>query len=116
MSKHIAVIGGGASGLVAAVSAARKGAFVTIYEKNSRLGKKILSTGNGRCNISNKNAGISNYHGNDVSFMADTVENFWVKETEEFFFRTGIAFKNRGGRENVSVLKSGKLGFGCFTF
>lgn len=93
MSKNIAVIGGGASGLVAAVSAARKGAFVTIYEKNSRLGKKILSTGNGRCNISNKNAGISNYHGNDVSFMADTVENFWVKETEEFFSELGLLLK-----------------------
>lgn len=93
MGKNIAVIGGGASGLVAAVSAARNGAFVTIYEKNSRLGKKILSTGNGRCNISNRNAGISSYHGKDVSFISDTMEKFWVKETEDFFSELGLLLK-----------------------
>lgn len=93
MSKKIAVIGGGASGLVAAISAARQGAAVTVYEKNSRLGKKILSTGNGRCNISNKNAGISNYHGNNTAFMSDTVNSFWVKETEAFFEEIGLLLR-----------------------
>lgn len=93
MSKNIAVIGSGASGLVAAISAARNGAFVTIYEKNSRLGKKILSTGNGRCNISNKNAAISDYHGKDTSFISDTIDSFWVKETESFFEELGLLLK-----------------------
>lgn len=90
MSKKIAVIGGGASGLVAAISAARAGAFVTIYEKNSRLGKKILSTGNGRCNLSNKNADISRYHGHDTSFMTDIINSFWVDETLDFFSELGL--------------------------
>jgi predicted Rossmann fold flavoprotein len=49
----VLVIGGGAAGLMAAIAAARGGATVTIVEKNSRVGKKILATGNGRCNLSN---------------------------------------------------------------
>ncbi len=93
MSKQVAVIGGGASGLVAAISAARAGANVTIYEKNSRLGKKILSTGNGRCNFSNKNADLSHYHGGDVSFMRDVTESFWVDETVELFSEMGLLLR-----------------------
>lgn len=93
MSKQVAVIGGGASGLVAAISAARSGANVTIYEKNSRLGKKILSTGNGRCNFSNKNADIRHYHGKDVSFMQDVLESFWVEETVELFSELGLLLR-----------------------
>ena len=50
----IAVIGGGASGLMAAVTAADAGADVTVYERNDRVGKKILATGNGKCNFSNR--------------------------------------------------------------
>ena len=46
----IAVIGGGAAGLVASIVASKSGADVTIYEKMNRIGKKILATGNGRCN------------------------------------------------------------------
>lgn len=93
MREQIAVIGGGASGLVAAIAAAKEGAFVTIYEKNSRLGKKILSTGNGRCNFSNKNADISNYHGSDTSFMKNIIDSFWVEETLNFFEGLGLLFK-----------------------
>ena len=53
----VIVIGGGAAGLMAAISAARHGAKVTLIEKNLRLGKKILATGNGRCNLSNTSIG-----------------------------------------------------------
>ncbi len=52
-SKKIAVIGGGASGLVAGISAARNGADVLILEQKEKVGKKILATGNGRCNFTN---------------------------------------------------------------
>ncbi len=52
MSRKIAVAGGGAAGMAAAIQAARMGAQVTIYERNDRIGKKILSTGNGKCNFS----------------------------------------------------------------
>ena len=51
--KRIAVIGGGASGLVAAIAAAQSECRVTVFEKTDRVGRKIPATGNGRCNLSN---------------------------------------------------------------
>ena len=93
MSKQIAVIGGGASGLVAAIVAARHGGNVTIYEKNSRLGKKILSTGNGRCNFSNRSASKSNYHSSDVDFLDGVISQFWVEEAIDFFSGIGLILK-----------------------
>ncbi|MCL2569238.1 MAG: aminoacetone oxidase family FAD-binding enzyme [Oscillospiraceae bacterium] len=64
----IAIIGGGASGLVAALSAARLGAAVAVLEKLPRVGKKLLATGNGRCNLGNLSADLGAYHGSvDVS-------------------------------------------------
>ena len=59
----IAVIGGGASGLAAALAAARCGAAVTILEKLNRMGKKLLATGNGRCNLGNLSQDPIHYHG-----------------------------------------------------
>ena len=56
--KHVLVIGGGASGLMAAIFAARAGAKVTLLEQNKQVGKKILVTGNGRCN---RPTGIRHY-------------------------------------------------------
>ena len=62
------VIGGGASGLAAAITAKRCGNNVTIIEKNNNLGKKLLLTGNGRCNYYNEDTSVSNYYSNgDVS-------------------------------------------------
>ena len=55
-TKRVIVVGGGASGLVAAIQAARGGAEVTVIEQKEKLGKKILSTGNGRCNLTIWNA------------------------------------------------------------
>ena len=49
--KEVVIVGGGASGLTAAISAARNGKDVTIIERNNKCGKKILITGNGRCNF-----------------------------------------------------------------
>jgi len=51
MKKRVIVVGGGASGMMAAITAAENGADVTLLEKNDRLGKKILITGKGRCNV-----------------------------------------------------------------
>ncbi len=53
MKKEIAVIGGGAAGMMAAYAAAKEGACVTLYEKNEKTGKKIYITGKGRCNLTN---------------------------------------------------------------
>ncbi len=90
---NVAVIGGGASGLVAAISAASKGARVTIYESGARVGKKILSTGNGRCNMTNMNASAEHYHGADVGFVRGAREKFWVGDTLGFFLSLGVMTK-----------------------
>ena len=60
--RDIAIIGGGASGLVAAITAARLGSNVTIFERQNRIGKKILVTGNGRCNMTNLNIKPEYFH------------------------------------------------------
>lgn len=91
--KKIAVVGGGAAGITAAIAAARNGSAVTIYESNERIGKKILATGNGRCNMTNITASQSNYHGRDVSFMSYIIDTFWVSETLEFFSDIGLLYK-----------------------
>ncbi len=90
---NVAVIGGGASGLAAAISAASKGARVTIYESGARVGKKILSTGNGRCNMTNMNASAEHYHGADVGFVRGAQEKFWVEDTLGFFLSLGVLTK-----------------------
>ena len=90
MSHRVAVIGGGASGLTAAISAAQSGADVTVYESGARVGRKILATGNGRCNMTNINADIKHYHGNDPQFILGVKNRFWVNETLDFFFSLGV--------------------------
>lgn len=90
---EIAIVGGGASGILAAISAARNGANVTIYERCDRIGRKILATGNGRCNYTNANAGIENYHGKNPEFIKDAINNFWITETNSFFAELGMLTK-----------------------
>ncbi len=91
----LAIIGGGASGLVAAISAAReaqklrKKVKIIILEGNSRVGKKILVTGNGRCNFTNENITSENFHGEPL--LAQKVySSFDNKETSEFFRSLGL--------------------------
>ncbi|MBQ7574511.1 MAG: NAD(P)/FAD-dependent oxidoreductase [Clostridia bacterium] len=92
--KNIAIIGGGASGMVCAIVASQnKNNTVTIYERGKRVGKKILATGNGRCNMTNIYADISRYHGEDTSFINYATDNFWVGETLDFFSELGILYK-----------------------
>ena len=62
MTKDIIVIGGGASGLMCALTCALKGKRVTILEGGLKVGKKILVSGNGRCNLTNKNITNQNYN------------------------------------------------------
>lgn len=90
---NVAIIGGGASGLAAAIAAAENGCDVTVFELNDRVGRKILSTGNGRCNMTNINAGVSNYHGKNPDFIKGALNRFWVNETLDFFYDLGIWHK-----------------------
>ena len=66
---QVAVIGGGASGMMAAITAARRQASVLLLEQNDRPGKKLLSTGNGKCNYTNERQGISFYRGDNPAFV-----------------------------------------------
>ena len=91
--RQVIVVGGGAAGMIAAISARRLGADVTILEKNPRVGKKILATGNGRCNFTNINADAGYYHGNNPKFTYSALSNFTVDDTIRFFEKLGIAHK-----------------------
>lgn len=86
----VIVVGGGAAGMMAAISARRKGAEVSILERNPRVGKKILATGNGRCNYTNVFLDVKNYHGNNPKFVYSSLSQFNVETTIDFFERLGI--------------------------
>ena len=97
MGKKIAVIGGGAAGMTAAIRAAELGANVTVYEGNDRVGKKILSTGNGKCNFSNENMNPDCYYGSGKVLVDKIYRSFGVTETKDFFSGLGMRIKNRDG-------------------
>ena len=87
--KKTAVIGGGASGLIAAYFASEKN-NVTLFERQKKIGRKILVTGNGRCNITNKNIDPGRYHGHNPEFTRRVFSSFGLAETEKFFNSIGI--------------------------
>lgn len=94
--REIFVIGGGASGMAAAVMAARAGASVTVLEHNDILGKKILSTGNGRCNLTNLSLESGDYRGDDSEFIEAFLAGFDTDAAFDFFSSVGIYTKCRG--------------------
>lgn len=87
---HIGIIGGGASGMMAAITAAGAGASVTLLESGSVLGKKILSTGNGRCNLTNLSLDPALYQGSFRRHAAVLLREFSVSDTIAFFENIGI--------------------------
>ena len=97
---EILIIGGGASGMAAAVSAADTGAgHVTLLERQARVGRKLLSTGNGRCNLTNTDLDIRRYHGTDPGFAEPALERFGPRETLDFFAGLGLLTEEEyGGR------------------
>lgn len=97
MRKQIAVIGGGAAGMMAAIIATKKGAEVTIYEHTERLGKKILSTGNGKCNLSNHDMRPEYYYSSNPQLVKRCLEQFGMKETLTFFDSLGLYTKDKNG-------------------
>ena len=90
MKHSLIIIGGGAAGLTAALMAKDFGIDVAIIEGTDRVGKKILTTGNGRCNISNENIDINRYHSEDSYFAKHTLDSFSAKDTVDFFAYLGI--------------------------
>lgn len=97
MDRKIAIIGGGAAGMMAAVQAAEAGVSADLYERNDRVGKKLLATGNGRCNFSNRDMNRGAYYGSAVSFYEKLFPVFGVSETIDFFSQHGMLIKDRNG-------------------
>lgn len=93
----IGIIGGGAAGMIAAITAAKGGAEVTILEHKDRVGKKILSTGNGRCNLSNRYQSPECYRGTHPDFAWNVVQQFPVEDTLSFFQELGLRIKDKNG-------------------
>ncbi len=91
----VAIIGGGAAGLMAALTAAKAGADVTVYEHNRSVGKKILASGNGRCNIINTTAYVNDYFGVDPSFAAYALETMPFKTFEKFCHSIGLLLDSK---------------------
>jgi predicted Rossmann fold flavoprotein len=89
----IAVIGAGPAGIMAAIFAAKNGAKVVLIEKNDKIGRKILATGNGRCNLTNKNIDINRYHSQNVKFAEPIFASFDQFETMKFFENLGLIIK-----------------------
>lgn len=99
MSCKVLVVGGGASGLIAAGTAAENGCNVTLIEKNKKLGRKLLITGKGRCNITNfcdNETFISNLTKNP-RFMYSAINNFSCYDTISFFENLGLSTKTERG-------------------
>lgn len=100
--RRIGIIGGGASGLAAAVAAARsdRQAKVFILEQKDRIGRKLLATGNGRCNLTNRQAvgscAESCYRGGDVGFAEEVLGQFGYRDTLDFFESLGLVVRMRG--------------------
>lgn len=90
MFHDILIIGGGASGLAAAITCKDMGKDTAIIEGSDRVGKKLLSTGNGRCNISNENIDINRFHGSNPKFCEFVLKEYSFKETENFFSLLGL--------------------------
>lgn len=88
--REIVIIGGGASGMMAAITAARNGRKVCIVERLSRVGKKILVTGNGRCNMGNTYLLPKHYHSSDQVDVEGVLARFGYEQTENFFKELGI--------------------------
>ena len=93
----IGIIGGGAAGMMAAITAARQGAAVTVLEGNTRLGKKLLSTGNGKCNLGNRNLDVTEYYCGEPERLQVFLNRFGTDEVVSFFQGLGVVLKEKNG-------------------
>lgn len=112
MRYDILILGGGAAGMVAALAAAEaaSGARIAVMEKNDRLGKKLATTGNGRCNITNREMSLSHFHGADRAFIRPALERFDLSDTLEFFDRLGVPIRfDERGRGYPSSLQAASV-------
>lgn len=95
--KKIGIIGAGPAGMTASIAAAERGAKVILFEQMERVGQKILSTGNGKCNLTNTHLSEEFYYGMHREFAGQILKRFPLDETIAYFTRLGIYTKNRNG-------------------
>ena len=93
----IGIIGGGAAGMMAAITAARQGAEVTLLEGNARIGKKLLSTGNGKCNLGNRKLDTTEFYCGEPDRLADFLNRFGTDDLISFFQGLGVLLKEKNG-------------------
>ncbi|MFA4996356.1 MAG: NAD(P)/FAD-dependent oxidoreductase [Patescibacteria group bacterium] len=89
----VAIIGAGAAGIMAALSASENSKSVILIEKNQIIGRKILATGNGRCNLTNQNVDASRFHGAEPSFIKNVLSQFDQVKTMRYFESLGLILK-----------------------
>ncbi|CAM2867444.1 NAD(P)/FAD-dependent oxidoreductase [Hathewaya histolytica] len=107
MIKDLIIIGGGASGLVASIIAKDFNSNITLLEGTDRIGRKILTTGNGRCNISNKYINIKRYHSDLDGFGEKVLNQFNNEDTINFFSSIGLPLRTlEGGKMYPLSLQS----------
>ncbi|MEN6519662.1 MAG: NAD(P)/FAD-dependent oxidoreductase [Armatimonadota bacterium] len=92
-----AVIGAGPAGIMAAITASKNGKRVILIDRNPQLGRKLLSTGNGRCNLTNTNVTADRYHGASPEFIQTVISRFDQHATMEFFQNLGLILKEEDG-------------------
>jgi predicted Rossmann fold flavoprotein len=94
--KKVAIIGGGASGLLCAIFCAKKSIHVDIFEQNSKCAKKILASGNGRCNITNTKLSSNDYFSQNPHFADYALKEFGFSEFEKFCQNIGLLLDAKG--------------------
>jgi len=90
MKNTLLIIGAGASGLIASIIASRLGSKVTLLEQNTKIGKKILVSGNGQCNIDNSHLSLARFHGENTAFIEEVLEGYTIKDIKKFFHSIGL--------------------------
>ncbi len=90
MKYDVVIIGAGASGLVTAIVSARQGKKVLVLEKNSKIGKKLLATGNGKCNITNQRPTLERYYSKNPKFIAQVFDGYNYQMVKQFFKSIGL--------------------------
>lgn len=97
MTFDFVIIGGGAAGMMAAITAAGNGKKTCIIEHTDRVGKKILQTGNGKCNLTNLDIKKEGYLCDDADFVMGVYGHFGTEQTLEFFKKLGVFTKSKNG-------------------